>query len=162
VNSQVQTIFPMGEDRINSLASQWMIRAVASEESFQSLMYAQLTWEEGWSKSPRVWHLANEWYMMSVNTINENMKNPAKALSESNIGAVWVLSIHRLEKPEDEVKRGILRPTQGPLNSLHMVDVYGGPIRPSKTHRVGFLKMLELRGGVRALGWGNTAYMISL
>lgn len=92
-----------------------------------------------------------DYYARAVEAVNRNIQHLDTACSDENIIAVSSLAHHKISSVKETAPARERRPSQGPLNALRLLDMYGGPIRPAVTHTRGLLKMIELRGGVNAI-----------
>ena len=97
-------------------------------------------------------------YQQTVNYINSRLGNPLTECDDATIMAVLLLAYSGTVHPTDDIGTG---PTQGPLKSLQLLDLYGGPIDPEQTHERGLGKMVELRGGVYPIQMPGLKQMLS-
>lgn len=159
-----QEVFLPNPQRKLQIADFWMGRVASNPEAFRGFMFSQIMRDpllenRSSSQSRR---LALEWYARTVETVNENMKDPDKACSDDNLVAVWNLAHHKVFTEEPLTVGNTPRPSQGPLNSLQHLHLYGGPIEPAGLHRLGWLRMLEVRGGVKGLDNMEMAYPVGM
>ena len=84
-------------------------------------------------------------YSQAVKYVNSRLGNPETECDDSTILAVLLLAYSGKVNPTEDLGAG---PTQGPLKSLQLLDLYGGPIDTEPTHELGLARMLELRGGI--------------
>jgi hypothetical protein len=89
----------------------------------------------------------------TVTHVNKALSNPSTACSDLTILTVFNLAYHYLAvdaeaRPAYTTRRA---PQQGPLRSLRLLNLYGGPIEAASMHREGLLRMIELRGGLETV-----------
>ncbi|EXJ62208.1 hypothetical protein A1O7_02641 [Cladophialophora yegresii CBS 114405] len=89
----------------------------------------------------------------TVSYVNKALSDPSTACSDLTILTVFNLAYHYLAmspeaRPVYATRR---RPEQGPLRSLRLLNLYGGPIEAASMHREGLFKMIELRGGLEKI-----------
>lgn len=103
-----------------------------------------------------------EYYARAVEAVNQSMQTAETACTDDNILAVASLSHHDLANGEDTVSNNEeeLRPSQGPLNALRLLNVFGGHIKPATTHTLGLLRMVELRGGINEIIYPGVAHQL--
>lgn len=103
--------------------------------------------------SARLKHVALTFHANAVNIIKDNMSQPSTACSDENILAVFALAQHQMIGNNHQLEHKPLQhgPKQGPLRSLRLLDLYGGPIRSASMHQEGLARMLAVRGGIQEL-----------
>ncbi|KIW34726.1 uncharacterized protein PV07_01484 [Cladophialophora immunda] len=87
-------------------------------------------------------------YSETITYVNTALSNYSTACNDSTLLAVFTLAYHSMtldSRPQPNRPRS---PAQGPLNSLRLLNLYGGPLEAASMHREGLLKMIELRGGI--------------
>ncbi|KAI9881817.1 MAG: hypothetical protein M1823_006470 [Watsoniomyces obsoletus] len=161
INALLLRLFPPEAHGTDQRAAVLMKLTVATETEFQTHMFCEFLRYGCWNKSAKIWRVAVEWHALAIRTINENLKDPTKALSDSNIHAVWALALHKLQKVDFASDNDKPRPSQGPLKALHLLEYVGGPVEPSAVHRAAWLKMLRLRGGLQSLKSSEYAHLMS-
>ncbi|OAP56105.1 hypothetical protein AYL99_09284 [Fonsecaea erecta] len=89
-------------------------------------------------------------YAETITYVNTALSDHATACSDSTLLAVFTLAYHSmtLDSRPQPSHRSPRAPTQGPLASLRLLNLYGGPLGAASIHRDGLLKMIELRGGI--------------
>lgn len=90
----------------------------------------------------------------TVTYVNQALSDHKIACSDSTILAVFALAYHSItieEKPPKGSTAIFRAPEQGPLKSLRLLNLYGGPIETVSMHREGLLKLIQLRGGIEKI-----------
>lgn len=147
-----QQIFPVDQQEGAIMAKDHMDRIISVELIFQAYMFSQAIRNlQLNSRSVRLRGLVSELHSQVVRTINSSMLDEKAACSDDTILAVCNLACHNFIS-SSVVLDTRARPEQGPLESLRLLDLYGGPIESVEVHLDGMLKMVELRGGLKALG----------
>lgn len=144
-------------------ANSWVHSTITSSALYQTEMMNHFTRESVRKNhgSPSDRRLALQFYNLAITSVRETMQDPATALSNACIFAVANLTMH---PPLMDIRRSdpsSPHPSQGPLNSLLYLDVYGGPLGVVPAHRRGLLRMIELRGGIRKAGLEDAAFPLS-
>lgn len=135
-------------------ANAWMEKIIQSGAVFYAHAYGQMIREAAADpvSSAKIRHVALTFHSKAVKIIKDNMSEPSAACSDENILAVFALAQNQLNTtPTPRRKTLGHAPKQGPLRSLRLLDLYGGPIRAAKMHQEGLSRMVELRGGVQNL-----------
>lgn len=131
-----------------------MEKIIQSGAVFYSHAFGQMMREAASDpvSSAKIRHVALTFHQKAVKIIKDNMSQPSTACNDENILAVFALSQHQISTNHAAAyKTPRNAPKQGPLRSLRLLDLYGGPIRAAKMHQEGLSRMVELRGGVQNL-----------
>ena len=130
-----------------------MEQTVSSPEVMSAQTFGQLV-RDGYSETVacvRRRRLATRYYLDAVTKININMQKVETACSSSNMLAVFLLAHHQLIDEAQPSAENRTRPRQGPLKSLRLLNLYGGPIESDPIHMRGLEQLIELNGGLRSL-----------
>lgn len=144
VNEVMRQVLPSKPE----LADIWMQHITSSKAVFNAFMYGEAIREFYASpSSANSKRRALEYHARTVQAINKNLSDPQKACSDENIIAVGNLAQHQT-LGEDASHSSLPRPSQGPLESLQFLDLYGGRIEANEVHRMAMLTMIQRRGGI--------------
>ncbi|KIY02124.1 uncharacterized protein Z520_02262 [Fonsecaea multimorphosa CBS 102226] len=141
---------PANTSRENDdLAATWVRKIMSDSGLLYAYMFSQLM------RNKQKQHLGRKAerqlihaYSETITYVNRALTNHSTACSDSTLLAVFTLAYHSMtldSRPQPNRPRG---PTQGPLNSLRLLNLYGGPLEAASMHREGLLKIIELRGGI--------------
>ena len=134
------------------MAHAQMDRIVSSEMIFYAYMFSQSMRDHHSSgKKSLKLRQALEFYGRTVTAVNENLQNPATACSEDNILAVVNLTLHKILDEDEKYPVFGKRPSQGPLNSMQYLNIYGGLVDGASVHLEGLRRMVQTRGGLSTL-----------
>jgi hypothetical protein len=158
------TLFPPDVHSSTQAADSFVTLMINSKAIFESFAYTHFLRRNFLQPSANHQRLAMDLYRKNMDTIKETIQDPVKAIDNENIITVWTLSLHSplIESETEGKEQEGRRPSQGPLNSLQLVNFTNKTMRFSSIHRQGLLKLLELRGGVQSLDLGPGAYAFSL
>lgn len=144
-----QQVFPSDFGSPSLMAHALMDRVVSSEMVFHAYMFTQAMRDHHSSQqTAQKRREALEFYGRTVSAINQNLQSPATACSEDNILAVCNLALHKILDEDEKYPTFAKRPSQGPLNSLQLLNMYGGLVEGAAVHLEGMLRMVQTRGGL--------------
>jgi hypothetical protein len=145
-------ILPADESGHNSRAVLWTHRIMSEPGVLSAFVFAQLSrnvHEHGLAPNLRrqlVWtHAA------VVETVNKALSSAATACTDTTLLTVFSLAYHGSTSSAVKARKPARAPQQGPLKSLRLLHLYGGPIEAVSMHREALLKMIEMRGGLRKM-----------
>ena len=155
-----QTMCPGKQSGLNKTAVALMQQVVADTGLLHSFLFSQLVRNKA---SLRQVARKTEFYVLgcsaqAVQYINNRLGDPQTACDDATILAVLLLAYNGNVNATKEQAAG---PTQGPLKSLQLLDLYGGMINTETTHEQGLGRMIELRGGVSQMKMPGLAQMLS-
>lgn len=155
-------IFPATPSGENELAIFWIHRIVSETGLFYTYLFSQLTRNTCTQILPsRAQRQIVQCHSETVSYVNTQLADPATACNDDNIHAVLALANHYLPEDTSPARVGVQGPAQGPLNSLRLLNLYGGPIQPVSMHWQGLLHMIKLRGGIEKIKLSGLAGQIS-
>lgn len=146
--------FPPESNGENPFANLWMQKVVSASEVLYGQIFCQTLRDEcsDTKISPTRKRLAQLYHSKTVSKINKNLQILDAACSDSNILAIFSLAYHQfIAEHPTEPTSDEKHPTQGPLTSLRLLNLYGGKIEPVAVHLEGFTRIVALRGGLEAV-----------
>ncbi|KIW81531.1 hypothetical protein Z517_04557 [Fonsecaea pedrosoi CBS 271.37] len=140
---------PASSSGENELAAIWVRTIMSDAGILYAYMFSQLMRNKHKHRLDRIAeHQLLHAYSETVTYVNTALSNRGTACNDRTLLAVFTLAYHSMtldSQPPQDPPRG---PAQGPLNSLRLLNLYGGPLGAVSIHREGLLKMIELRGGI--------------
>lgn len=142
---------------------------ISRRSAFEALMYSQFVRDiheaghSGVTRRQRQLHL--EYHVRTIEATKQALTNPREACSDTTMTSVLSLALkEQVVNNENEAQNNdkLHVPRQGPLQTLRMLDIYGGPRNAAQTtHISALLKMAHLRGGVDRLEMVGLGHQIS-
>ena len=155
-----QTFLPSKQSGLNKAAAALMQQVVENHGLLHAFIFAQLVRNQATQQ-----HLTKhaEYYMLAchdqaVRFVNSRLLDADTQCDDTNILAVLALAYSGKVNSRKEVGTG---PSQGPLKSLQLLDLYGGTIDAVPAHELGIAKMVQLRGGPKSIRLSGLAQMLS-
>lgn len=158
--------FPSGHDGSdNRHVADIMHLVMQNRHTFEGLMYSQFVRDSHScpSVTPRQRRLALEYHVRTLEITKRHVSDANEACSDGTITTTFTLALkEQVGDARFNTTGRSTGPSQGPLRSLRMLDIYGGWRTAADTpHISGLLRMTELRGGVENLESLGIGHQIS-
>ena len=154
-----QVFLPEQGNVQSSLADTWLRKFTSGRGLFHALLYTQLARNrvaKALLAKPDGSELVS-CHSVTVQEINDKIRNTSTACDDDNIIAVLALAFHGSVRIDDSPSS----PSQGPLKALQVLDIYGGALDTVPMHEDGLAKMLAIRGSLANLAMPGLAPQIS-
>jgi hypothetical protein len=154
---RLDQVFVPGRGNFQNQNAMALMRRIVSESLFANIfVFTQLVRELAIKaqSSPEQERARFRCLAEAIQIVNHRLRDHDTAIDDDTILAVLALSFHDPKLDEQKAPLGSIqfqKPSQGPLKSLRMLQLYGGPIKHASMHLRGLVKMIELRGGLSSL-----------
>ncbi|KIW70546.1 hypothetical protein, variant [Phialophora macrospora] len=144
-------VLPANAAGPNEAVALWIHKIMSDPGCLSAYLFAQLMRNKyNLHFHPKAQHQLLRAHAETVTHVNRALSNPSTACNDVTILTVFTLAYHYLTMDAEVRPAYVTRraPQQGPLRSLRLLNLYGGPIEAVSMHREGLFKMIELRGGL--------------
>ncbi|KAK5044490.1 hypothetical protein LTR84_010771 [Exophiala bonariae] len=162
VNRFLQIILlPNPHRQEQSIKQQWISRYMNDDVLFHMLCFSYLarasTTKGG--LNPINQRAYGYCYSELVRGLNRRLNDVEKRYSDEILFAVQTLAFHGRAAKDDT--DNLQSPSQGPLNSMQLLDIYAGRLDPVDVHLQALSNIVSMRGGLGAIKFPGLAAMLS-
>ena len=157
-------MFPTNAGMATERVARWIQLITTSPVCFFAHTFAQAMFETLYqpSNSDRTRRRAAVYYSKAIQAVKQNMSKAEDACADDNLLAVLALAQHQpVEAFDISVPTSEYWPKQGPLDSLRLLNIYGGPVHDVPVHAEAFSRLIMLRGGLEEIRLPGLRAMIS-
>lgn len=142
---------------ISALSERWLRTTFNDRPLFHASIFCQLTRNKVFLSPEPDSREHVQCYTETIRGVHQKFQDNTTSCADENILSVYSLAYHGASRPQKSTQT----PNQGPLNTLQLLNVYGGRLQTVEVHLRGLAKMLTLRGGVDKIGLPGLAQAIS-
>jgi hypothetical protein len=154
-------LMPSSTRREQNIKQQWVSKYMVDSNLFHILCFSHLARPSATNHASSTIYQRAYWYCYSevIREVNRRFSDPSTRYSDENLFAVMTLAFHG---SATEVETCTPRsPSQGPLTSMQLLDIYTGRLDPVDIHLRALNTMLTFRGGLGDIKFPGLAAMLS-
>lgn len=152
---------PDSDDPESSPLAFWISTYLTNRTVFHAVLYSQLVRIGALENQPEIFESQklSICHAEVVRGVNKSFDNPSTRCSDDTILAVLALAFHGKVMNPNPVS--LKPPSQGPMNAMQCLDIFGGRLDTVPMHLMGLQRMLSIRGGLENVKFPGLAAIIS-